>query len=52
MQAEKVAPKLTLVDVQMIGAAGRVYMSGKTEDVERGLAEIERVLAEIEGRKA
>lgn len=50
--AEKAAPALTLVDVQMIGAAGRLYMSGKTEDVERGLAEIERVLAGIEGRKA
>jgi hypothetical protein len=50
--AEKVAPALTLVDVQMIGAAGRLYMSGKTADVERGLAEIERVLAGIEGRKA
>jgi hypothetical protein len=49
-EAEKAAPKLTLVDVQMIGAAGRVYMSGKTEDVERGLAEIERVLAGIGGR--
>ena len=50
--AEKVAPRLTLVDVQMIGAAGRLYMSGATADVERGLAEIERVLAGIEGRKA
>ena len=50
--AEKVAPALTLVDVQMIGAAGRLYMSGRTGDVERGLAEIERVLAGIEGRKA
>jgi len=50
-EAEKAAPGLTLVDVQMIGAAGRVYMSGKTADVERGLAEIERVLAGIEGRK-
>ena len=49
---EKVAPALTLVDVQMIGAAGRLYMSGHTGDVERGLAEIERVLAGIEGRKA
>ena len=38
--------------LQMIGAAGRLYMSGKTVDVERGLAEIERVLAGIEGRKA
>lgn len=51
-EAEKVAPKLTLVDVQMIGAAGRVYMSGTTADVERGLAEIERVLAGIGGRDA
>lgn len=50
-EAEKAAPKLTLVDVQMIGAAGRVYMSGKTEEVERGLAEIERVLAGIGGRE-
>jgi hypothetical protein len=51
-EAEKAVPKLTLVDVQMIGAAGRVYMSGTTADVERGLAEIERVLAGIGGRDA
>ena len=51
-EAEKSAPSLTLVDVQMIGAAGRVYMSGATADVERGLAEIERVLAGIGGRES
>lgn len=51
-EAEKVAPGLTLVDVQMIGAAGRLYMSGKTADVKLGLAEIERVLAEVKGRAA
>lgn len=51
-EAEKVAPDLTLVDVQMIGAAGRLYMSGKTADVKRGLAEIERVLTSIKGRAA
>jgi hypothetical protein len=50
--AEKAAPGLTLVDVQMIGAAGRLYMTGSTTDVEQGLAEIERVLAGIGGRKA
>lgn len=50
-EAEKAAPALTLVDVQMIGAAGRVYMSGKTADVERGLAEMNRVLAGIGGRQ-
>ena len=49
-EAEKAAPELTLVDVQMIGAAGRLYMSGTTENVNLGLAEIERVLASIEGR--
>lgn len=51
-EAEKVAPGLTLVDVQMIGAAGRLYMSGMSEDVKLGLAEIERVLAEVKGRTA
>jgi hypothetical protein len=51
-EAERVAPALTLVDVQMIGAAGRVYMSGRSEEVKRGLAEIERVLASIGGRDA
>ncbi|MDP4034578.1 MAG: hypothetical protein Q8P60_17320 [Pseudorhodobacter sp.] len=49
-EAEKLAPDLTLVDVQMIGAAGRLYMSGKTDDVKRGLAGIERVLGAIKGR--
>lgn len=50
--AEKAAPGLTLVDVQMIGAAGRLYMSGRTEDVRTGLGEIERVLGNIKGRVA
>lgn len=48
--AEKVAPGVTLVDVSMIGAAGRVYMSGSTEEVLRAREEIERVLEAIEGR--
>jgi hypothetical protein len=50
-EAEKAAPSLTLVDVQMIGATGRVYMSGATAEVKRGLAEIERFLASIVGRE-
>jgi len=48
--AEKIAPDLTLVDVQMIGAAGRLYMSGTTTEVKKGLAGIEQVLASIKGR--
>jgi len=49
--AEKVAPDVTLVDVSMIGAAGRVYMAGSTEDVLRARDEITRVLDEVEGRE-
>ena len=48
--AEKVAPGVTLVDVSMIGAAGRVYMAGTTADVLRARDEITRVLTEVEGR--
>ena len=50
-EAEKVAPGVTLVDVSMIGAAGRVYMSGSTDEVLRARDEIERVLAAVEGRQ-
>ena len=49
--AEKVAPDLTLVDVSMIGAAGRVYMAGSTDSVVRARDEITRVLQEVEGRQ-
>ncbi|MGP4024168.1 hypothetical protein [Actinomadura sp. 3N407] len=48
--AEAVAPDNTLVDVQMIGAAGRVYIAGAAEGVARARDEIERVLLSIEGR--
>lgn len=50
--AEKVAPDVTLVDVSMIGAAGRVYMSGSTPDVLRARDEITRVLAQVQGRES
>ena len=49
--AEKVAPGVTLVDVSMIGVAGRVYLSGATEEVTRARAEITRVLGSLEGRE-
>ncbi|CAA9358651.1 MAG: FIG00997292: hypothetical protein [uncultured Nocardioidaceae bacterium] len=48
--AEKVAPGTTLVDVSMIGAAGRVYLAGTTEEVTRARDEITRVLERVEGR--
>ncbi|MGE0219758.1 microcompartment protein [Mycolicibacterium sp.] len=49
-EAERAAPGLTLVDVQMIGAAGRLYISGSTEDVVAARDRITTVLGTIEGR--
>jgi len=49
-EAEKVAPECTLVDVQMIGAAGRVFMSGERDAVTRARDRIAEVLDAVEGR--
>jgi len=49
--AEKAAPDATLVTVSMIGAAGRIYLSGATESVVRARDEITRVLESVEGRE-
>ena len=48
--AEQAAPENTLVDVTMIGASGRVYIAGTTEDVSHAGDEIAALLAGIEGR--
>ena len=50
-EAEKAAPRLTLVDCQMIGASGRVFLSGTRADMERAQAHILASLASIEGRE-
>jgi len=49
-EAEKVAPDVTLVDVQMIGAAGRVYMSGSTESITKARDAIVIALENVVGR--
>ena len=49
-EAEKAAPGNTLVDVQMIGAAGRVYISGETASVTQARDTITKTLEAIEGR--
>jgi hypothetical protein len=49
-EAERAAPGVTLVDVSMIGAAGRVYLSGASEDVRRAQQAIAAVLGAVEGR--
>ena len=50
-EAERAAPGVTLVDVSMIGVAGRIYMSGATPDVLRAQHEIAAVLGAVEGRE-
>ena len=50
-EAERAAPGVTLVDVSMIGMAGRIYLSGATADVLRAQQAITGVLGAIEGRE-
>ena len=45
------APRLTMVDVQMIGAAGKLYIGGNLKDVTTARDRITEVLAGIEGRE-
>ncbi|HTY72929.1 MAG TPA: microcompartment protein [Actinomycetes bacterium] len=49
-EAERVAPENTLVDVSMIGAAGRVYVSGSREGVTAARDAITARLQAVEGR--
>jgi hypothetical protein len=49
-EAERAAPGVMLVDVSMIGAAGRIYLSGSTADVWRAQQGIAAVLDSVEGR--
>ncbi len=50
-EAERAAPEITLVDVSMIGVAGRIYLSGQTEDVLIAQQQIATVLGSVEGRE-
>ena len=49
-EAEKVAPNATIVDVQMMGASGRIFMAGETDDLKRAQARIGEVLEAVTGR--
>lgn len=50
-EAERAAPGITMVDVQFIGAAGRLYLSGDLGHVEAARDRITSVLEAIEGRE-
>jgi len=49
-EAEKAAPGITLVDVQMIGASGRLFIAGTRKECERARDRIDEVLGSIVGR--
>jgi hypothetical protein len=49
-EAEKAAPDATLVDCQMIGASGRVFISGNRATITRARDHILKILAAIPGR--
>ena len=49
-EAEKAAPNAIINDVQMMGASGRIFMSGLSGDLEIARDRISDVLAEIDGR--
>jgi len=51
-EAEAEAPLTTLVDVQMIGASGRVFVAGGKEDLERAKARVDAALASVQGRRS
>lgn len=51
-EAEKAAPGITLVDVQMIGATGRLFLAGSHSDCEKARTRIDEVLAAVSGRSA
>ena len=49
-EAERAAPGITLVDVQMIGASGRLFLAGTRAECERARDRIDEVLGSIVGR--
>lgn len=50
-EAERAAPEATINDVQMMGASGRIFMSGTTEDMEKARDAIIATLESVKGRK-
>ena len=50
-EAERAAPAAVINDVQMMGASGRVFMSGTTADLERARDAIIATLNGVKGRR-
>jgi hypothetical protein len=50
-EAERAAPDVTLNDVQMMGASGRIFMSGTVPDLKKARDAISKTLEAVKGRK-
>lgn len=51
-EAERAAPMAIINDVQMMGATGRIFMSGETSDLEKARDAITKTLKEVIGRES
>ncbi|MCA1297108.1 hypothetical protein [Stappia indica] len=49
-EAERAAPEATINDVQMMGATGRIFMSGSRAEMEKARDAITRTLEQVKGR--
>ena len=49
-EAERAAPATTIIDIQMMGASGRIFMAGETPDLEAARTAIESTLGAVQGR--
>lgn len=49
-EAERAAPGITINDVQMMGASGRLFLSGRTEELEVAREAIRKTLDAVKGR--
>jgi hypothetical protein len=49
-EAEKIAPDVTLVECSMIGASGRMYLSGNVASLTKAKEHVEALLSKIPGR--
>ena len=50
-EAERAAPATTIVDIQMMGASGRIFMAGTTADLRVAQSTIDATLKAVKGRK-
>jgi hypothetical protein len=50
-EAERAAPDVTLNDVQMMGASGRIFMSGALPELRKAREAIAKTLESVKGRK-